>query len=351
MDRRWERNEALRGTARSRSAESVLSRASRRKQGSRGTFHQETDVISFVRFPAGATITTDKTGIEHLVVVVKGTFQIPISGALVEASTQMGLKFSDEHYGDLASSSVRYENDFDPFKPMCDLVVNGSAHSRPGRRAIALTARLEYGPLRKSVRVVGDRTWQSHWGLPATASRPKPFTSMPIVWERSFGGFDTSPKNPRKHAFDTRNLLGVGLHSKAGRRGVVGARLPNIEEPRRPVRSWRSRRVPVGFGFLPRSSSWRMKYAGTYDEAWLEKRFPFLPDDFDERYHNGRSPDQVVPYPAGASSCDRELHSGGQLEFRIPRIPPPPVKVRFRDDWASMEGRWTRSSSNPDDRG
>lgn len=309
------------------------------------------NVLSFSPFPAAAVIAADKTGVEHVVVVAKGTFTIEPSGATHRAREQVELKFADEHYGEPESTSVRYENDFAPFKPMCDLIVNGAAHSPRGRRANAVTVEFQYGKLVRRARVVGDRLWKSRWILPPASSRPKPFTRMPIVWERAFGGMDTSPKNPKKHAFETRNLLGVGIHSRAGRKAVGGSPLPNVETPGKPVRSWKQRRDPVGFGFVPRGSSWRIAYAGTYDEAWLENRCPFLPDDFDERYHQGAPPDQIVAYPRGG---ERVRLTGftpeGTLEFSLPQVPPPPMRVRFPKGFSELEPNLDTVVVEPDER-
>ena len=49
-----------------------------------------------------------------------------------------------------------------------------------------LDASLEVGPVAKMVRVVGNRTWSA--SLMGLASRPAPFTEMPLVYERALGG-------------------------------------------------------------------------------------------------------------------------------------------------------------------
>lgn len=38
--------------------------------------------------------------------------------------------------------------------------------------------------------------------------------------------------------------------------------------------------------------SWqpRLRYAGTYDQHWMDERLPFLPEDFDLRYFQSAPP-------------------------------------------------------------
>jgi hypothetical protein len=309
------------------------------------------NVHSFAGFPAAAVIAADKAGIELLVVVAKCTFEVEPSGDTRPAKKQVELKFADEHYGEPETTSVRYEHDFAPFKPMCDVIVNGSACAPGGRPSTAVAVEFQFGKLVRRARVVGDRMWRSRWFLPPAASRPKRFTRLPIVWERAFGGSDTSPKNPKKHVFETRNLLGVGIHSGAGRKAAVGSALPNVEEPGRSVRSWKQRRDPVGFGFVPRGSAWRLRHAGTYDAQWLENRCPFLPDDFDERYYQGAPPEQIVPYPRGGERVRlMGFTPEGTLEFRLPEVPAPPMRVRFPGGYAKLAPNLDTIVIEPDER-
>jgi len=52
---------------------------------------------------------------------------------------------------------------------------------------------------------------------------------------------------------------------------------------------------PWRFGPISRIQSPRKEYAGTYDRAWFEQRFPLLPLDFDPRHNQAAPPDQVTP--------------------------------------------------------
>lgn len=47
----------------------------------------------------------------------------------------------------------------------------------------------------------------------------------------------------------------------------------------------------------------RLQYAGTYDDAWRDNRYPFLPDDFDERFYNSAHPELICPGHLSGNEC------------------------------------------------
>ncbi|MEO6094827.1 MAG: DUF2169 domain-containing protein, partial [Fibrobacteria bacterium] len=53
--------------------------------------------------------------------------------------------------------------------------------------------------------------------------------------------------------------------------------------------------APAGFGLLAAHWLPRRAFAGTYDKAWKDKRFPFLPADFDERFFRAATPELASP--------------------------------------------------------
>src|SRR5580765_453673 len=81
---------------------------------------------------AGLTVSTDRDGRDHCVVVVKGTFVVHQDGTVAPAEDQHALVYTDKHYGDPGRTSIQYECDFAPFKPSADVVVNGFAFSPTG---------------------------------------------------------------------------------------------------------------------------------------------------------------------------------------------------------------------------
>jgi hypothetical protein len=76
---------------------------------------------------------------------------------------------------------------------------------------------------------------------------------------------------------------------------------------------------PIGRHWEPRS-----RYAGTYDDKWLEECFPFLPSDFDEQYYQSAPLDQQIPYPAGGEQIVLlNLTPSGRVEFALPAFDAP----------------------------
>jgi hypothetical protein len=280
--------------------------------------------------PAGLTVATDKDGRDHCVVVVKGTFEVGADGNPRPAEDQEPLVFTDVHYGDPETSSLKYECEFAPFKPRADVIINGQAVSPNGKPLEELTVALEVGGARKEVRVVGDRHWQAGI-LGFMASDPTPFVAMPLIYERAFGGADLTHKNPKYHGAEVRNTVGVGFHKNPDSLTIDGQPLPNLEDPAYPIRVWSDTPPPVGFGSLGRNWQPRIKYAGTYDKRWREERFPFLPEDFDPLYFQSAPADQQVPHFEGGEviRCLR-MTEDGVFETHVPGFEIPLV-YRFLD--------------------
>jgi hypothetical protein len=88
------------------------------------------------------------------------------------------------------------------------------------------------------------------------------------------------------------------------------------------ISGWDDRPPPAGFGAIASYWSPRLEWAGTYDEAWMEKKFPLLPDDFDIRFHQGALPDQLVDgyLRGGEVVALKNLTESGSLQFRLPKV-------------------------------
>jgi hypothetical protein len=279
---------------------------------------------------AGLTVATDKDARDHCVVVVKGTFVVGRNGEPSPAETQEPVVATDVHYGDPATTGIQYECEFAMVKPRADVILNGQAVAPQGKPVQELTVALEIGSSRKEIRVVGDRRWERGI-LGFSASDPVPFVTMPLVFERAFGGSDQSHANPKHHGAEVRNLVGVGFHKNPDPATIDGQPLPNLEHPRHRMWSWSDTPTPVGYGTIGRNWQPRVKYAGTYDQRWLDDRFPFLPEDFDPQYFLAAPADQQVPYLKGGEvvRCFN-MTPEGTFELHTPRFGFP-IFFRFRD--------------------
>lgn len=256
----------------------------------------------------------DRNGAEVWLVAVKCTFDIGPDGTTDVAKEQPPVLRVAECHGEPGKSSVKYDADLVLTKTATDVIVVGHAHAPGGRPATQLDAGFRIGPLQKVIRVFGDRVWQED-GI----SPPGPFETMPLVYERAFGGADIRSPQPERD-WDWRNPAGTGF--AVARENIVGRALPNLEYPDEPVREWEDRPRPAGFGAIAGHWQPRVGLAGTYDDAWMKTRMPLLPEDFDDRFFQCAPADQQVPgfLRGGEPVVLRHLTPGGDLRFFLPKV-------------------------------
>src|SRR4029079_3507430 len=61
-----------------------------------------------------------------------------------------------------------------------------------------------------------------------------------------------------------------------------------------PFTRWPIRAAEGGWAAIPAHWSQRARFAGTYDDAWRESRWPLPPEDFDPRFFNVAPIDQQL---------------------------------------------------------
>jgi hypothetical protein len=268
---------------------------------------------------------SDEEGRPLLVAVVKGTWDI-VPGGLALAEEQVPVSLAGVPWGDPEKSSWRYEPEGGWLKPATDVVLVGSAVApRVGTREMLVA--FQVGPLKKGVRVVGDRVFVK--ALLATGvSDPVPFETMPLQWERAFGGWDRSSPDEKRHTCEYRNPVGVGFRA-GGSRFEAGVHCPNLEDPARPLRGWGDRPPPAGFGFVSPSWEPRRSLGGTYDARWAEERAPLLPKDFTRKFLSAAPAGLVAPgYLRGDEPVVvAGVRAEGGISFRLPGGASPLVKV------------------------
>lgn len=294
------------------------------------------ELLNATRMQAGYTLGLDPDGRERAVVVVKGTFRIPDDPDREPrlADEQVPLVMADEFTGEPGFSSVVYESEYAPFKPRCDVLLNGSAYAPWGRPAYEVKVALRVGPIDKSFNVVGDRVWKDA-GVTSMASSPEPFVTLPISYDRAYGGTDVSERDPDKQDAYGDNPVGLGYYPLQDAETTAGRPLPNTEEIGRPATSTKGKFRPMSFGAIGRNFASRVPLAGTYDQDWVDNTFPFLPDDFDPLYFQSAPPDQQMDYPKGGEWIELEnLTPAGQTRFRLPRVQ---VPVEFTDEHFERE--------------
>lgn len=253
------------------------------------------------------------------VVLVKERFKVDRRGR-VARTEDAEVRIADELWDPDApdASSIKYPSDLCQNKPSTDVIVVGEAIP-PGRQPVPqMQVELRAGPVHKILQVFGPRAWYDAVGRLAL-TKPEPFESMPIRWERAFGGadYETDPDRPLE---EPRNPCGRGLVADPDE--LLGTEGPNIELPGDRVESQRSRPAPAGFGPIGRNFEPRRNYSGTFDELWMEERMPLLPLDFDQRFHQVAPPDQVTrePLRGGETVEVTGMHAEGRVLFQLPRL-------------------------------
>lgn len=292
------------------------------------------ELVNKTRFVGGYTTSTDKTGREWLVVVAKGTYGIPDHPGhpLRLLEQQVPLIMADVFPGEPSESAALYENDFALHKPRCDVLLNGHCHAPNGEPATEVNVALKVGTLVKAFKVIGARIYEDS-ALSHSISKPVPFTTMPITYAQAFGGVDRTHADPAKHKWYPWNPVGAGFYPAANSAQTNGLPLPNTEELDRPVTAPHEHYKPMAFGPIGRAWRQRIQWAGTYDQAWLDHQFPFLPEDFDLRYFQCAPEDQQIDYPRGGEEVALlNLSDKGRSAFRLPANLKLAMLVVFHDD-------------------
>lgn len=291
------------------------------------------ELLNATNMHAGYTMGVDSDGRESLVVAVKGTFKFPQYQEKVQLTEEQSPPvLTDSFHGEPGFSSPMYEIDYSPTKPFCDVVLLGGAYAPDGQAATHVQVGLKVGAVSKTFMVVGNRCWEAGIGG-ISPGLPDRFEYMPIIYERAFGGVDDWLANQDQHVPYMANPVGKGYHKHLSGDLVDGTPMPNTEEVNRTVRIPSHDYKPMAFGPLGRNWEPRYRYGGTYDDEWLDKRFPFLPKDFDNRYFQCAPVDQQMPYPAGGEEVILvNLTPNGRVQFRLPTIDVPVVFFRKKGE-------------------
>lgn len=232
------------------------------------------ELLKDTPFEAGWLVWEARPQEQLLTVVVKATYELPAEGEATLAEEQE-FPTGDLYEDDDVERALRWASDLEPLKPCGECYVVGSFHSQSGQLVERSLASLRVGSLEKTVAVTGDRAWKG--GGP---SAPTPFSTMPLSWERSFGG--------PGHA---ANPVGRGL-APDPESGQIS--LPNVEDPSATIEGGNKSPRPFGLGPIARSEQSRARYAGTYDARWLRERYPGYAEDLDYRLFLAATEDQRI---------------------------------------------------------
>lgn len=269
-------------------------------------------------FRAERCVKLDQHGNQILVVAVKATFLLDGAPVPTLHPTQEAVCYSPAYAGEPGRSSLVREGELVAEHPGTDIVLNASAYAPNGRPAETVDVSVTVGPVRRTLRVFGDRHWQND-GDTLSVTPPRPFVSMPVLYERAYGGVTALSEGTGQET-EARNPIGMGFASRAD--FLVDKPLPNIEDPAMLIDRWDSRPAPAGLGAVPSDWSPRREYAGSFTAEWRRRRAPLWPADYDPRHQLSAHPDLVSAEPlrGGEEVQLTNLTPSGSLAFRLPRF-------------------------------
>ncbi len=281
-------------------------------------------------------------GRESLVVIAKGTFDLPLDGRearLLEA--QQPLLMADEYFGEPGLSAPLREMDFAPIKPFCDVLVHGRARAPGGQPVTQLTVGVRVGRVSKAFSVLGPRQWQPGGLIGVRPGEPQPFVEQTISYASAFGGCRVLEGNSELSDAFPANPCGSGwFPSRCGNGEIVGTAMPSSEALNQPIEDPHGQYQPMALGPIGRNWTPRLGFAGTYDEAWLAEHFPFLPPDFDERYFQAAPLDQQTDHLQGGEEVLLlNLTAVERAGFCVPRLRVPVTFFLADGGHQTMQGR------------
>lgn len=281
-------------------------------------------------------------------VLVKRGYRIEHGNPLVALEEAEPFRRGDVYHepGNPETCTILYEDELAPYKPATDVVVIGRACAPRGQSVQAMTVGIEVAGQQKLLRVTGDRVAHHRPGLAPAVTEPVPFTTLPLRYERAYGGIDAFSR-PDRPFYYPRNPLGCGVAVLNAAEAVEGLRLPNIEGPDdllTPERiiledesAWNRQPLAQGLGWFQKTWYPRCSFVGAMpahvaaSETMREEALGLVPNgqialarqfrlpSFDVRFNNGASLGLAFPRMSpGAMLRLAGLTPEGLLSFTLP---------------------------------
>jgi len=239
-------------------------------------------------------------------------------------------------------------DDFPRKDPVFEVILLGSAWAPIGKSVEWMTVALTVGRHKRRLAVFGDRQWvrESSLGLfsdgKGRISRPKPFTRMPLTYERAFGGscevfLDkdsaitiSNPMNSRGRGFDVEPIAkGISKQFYTAKGYPIFDKtrwLPNIENPDQMIKKWDDTPTPACWSTVPMDTGIHAKRSVDMSDISIDQKAP-LSSDFpqslplaDGAFHRA-SPEWIIDTPQhGAQVILEGLTPEGMVKFVLPPL-------------------------------
>lgn len=215
--------------------------------------------------PAGAAFLNTTFGAQHMLaaVIARPTFRVEGGELLPTPDFQwpIGRAPAETPYG-------VFPGDVPFLTGGIDVFVIGSLWQPGARPGTELTAEIRIGErLLRRVTAIGDRRWLRQEGS-LVPGPPEPFVSMPLAYDRAFGGEVETEDGPCAWP---PNPAGKGFYLTPEQ--AEGQPLPNLEDPEHRIAAVEDRPEPMATGPYPAEGSLRAERAVELD---LESENPGL---------------------------------------------------------------------------
>jgi len=238
-------------------------------------------------------------------VILKCTYLVDEKGSLRPAPEQDLLIDKD------VQTDLGYiESEMVPIKKGCDIAVFGQGYAPAGKPVESMEVSLKIGSdFQRRLVLTGDRHWTKS-GRDFRPSAATPFTTMPLTYDRSYGGaalvkdsiVDKYADNP-----DGRGYVALAEH-------VDGILLPNIEEHDQLIKDWKQQPLPGGVAPVARSMGLRTKRGMHVD---MEKHAAKMSAEAFSCAHPRMT---AASYSAGSPVELLGMRPEGKWAFTLPRV-------------------------------
>lgn len=269
----------------------------------------------------------DAKGREFGVYMVKTAWDILPDGSCHLSDEQEPFVFTDEFYGEVNETAVRYASDMVPYKPKTDIILSATAYAPDLTASSRWESRIDVqvdgtdAPLiDKALQIYGPRQWKKGvlgWKL----TEATPITQCDLRFDYAYGGavpkdedqVEAYEMNPVGKGFADKNRLSLGEPFDA----------PQILNAGEVLKDPSAMLSPAGVG--PVQAAWlpRRPRGGTYDKHWEDNVWPLWPDDYDFAFHNAATDDMTIDLPLGKEIKVALTHMHPELPEWVINVPNP----------------------------
>jgi len=264
------------------------------------------------------------------VIAVRGAYDLFPDGTL-QPSQKQEIILSDEYEGNPLKTPLLRASDIIPFKPNTDITIIGHSYPPGGARSGFWRFGMEIAQVSAMFRCHGLRKWFSSDGKNWQMSEARPVDYVPLDYRYCPSNYIFGSPY---HAESLDNPLGAPLASPEQTPSDAEIQVAMIMRDSDPVIN---AHTPVSMaGTAPIAPHWhlRRRFAGSYDAAWEQDKYPHLPADFDYLFYQTACPGMIWQgFMRGDEPIILYQMTRGHdvVSFQLPQIQPF-VRISWIDD-------------------